>query len=155
MTFHRSLYIIPVLPTTGDTICGGGGTGRRARLRGVWATIRVQVPFSAPYRVFITDLSYEHSFFMFYQQAPRLLFFMPGCTPQQRPAVFVQHNALSAALPGCQCSPQNDNESQFFCVPFFVHRTNTYSAESVISTRFFCLGTLIQEAGGAHSLLYA
>jgi len=35
---------------------------------------------------------------MFYQQAPRLLFFMPGCTPQQRPAVFVQHNALSAEL---------------------------------------------------------
>ena len=28
--------------------CGHGGTGRRARLRGVWATIRVQVPSFAP-----------------------------------------------------------------------------------------------------------
>ena len=29
-------------------ICGCGGTGRRARLRGVWATIWVQVPLAAP-----------------------------------------------------------------------------------------------------------
>ena len=27
---------------------GRGGTGRRARLRGVWETIRVQVPSAAP-----------------------------------------------------------------------------------------------------------
>ena len=27
---------------------GHGGTGRRVRLRGVWATIRVQVPVTAP-----------------------------------------------------------------------------------------------------------
>ena len=33
--------------------CGHGGTGRRARLRGVWATIRVQVPLTAPWRVFL------------------------------------------------------------------------------------------------------
>ena len=31
-----------------DSICESGGTGRRARLRGVWATVRVQVPFLAP-----------------------------------------------------------------------------------------------------------
>ena len=37
--------------------CEGGETGRRARLRGVWATIRVQVPSFAPYRVFLTNLS--------------------------------------------------------------------------------------------------
>ena len=36
--------------------CEGGETGRRARLRGVWATIRVQVPSFAPYRVFLTNL---------------------------------------------------------------------------------------------------
>ena len=29
---------------------GHGGTGRRVRLRGVWATIRVQVPVTAPRR---------------------------------------------------------------------------------------------------------
>ena len=29
-------------------ICGHGGIGRRVRLRGVWATIRVQVPVTAP-----------------------------------------------------------------------------------------------------------
>ena len=28
--------------------CGYGGTGRRVRLRGVWETIRVQVPVTAP-----------------------------------------------------------------------------------------------------------
>ena len=31
-------------------ICGYGGIGRRVRLRGVWATIRVQVPVTAPKR---------------------------------------------------------------------------------------------------------
>ena len=31
-------------------ICGYGGIGRRVRLRGVWATIRVQVPVTAPNR---------------------------------------------------------------------------------------------------------
>ncbi len=29
-------------------ICGHGGIGRRVRLRGVWETIRVQVPVTAP-----------------------------------------------------------------------------------------------------------
>lgn len=29
-------------------ICGYGGIGRRVRLRGVWETIRVQVPVTAP-----------------------------------------------------------------------------------------------------------
>ena len=29
-------------------ICGYGGIGRRARLRGVWETVWVQVPLSAP-----------------------------------------------------------------------------------------------------------
>ncbi len=29
-------------------VCGRGGTGRRARLRGVWATVWVQVPSAAP-----------------------------------------------------------------------------------------------------------
>ena len=28
--------------------CGHGGTGRRARLRGVWATVWVQFPLAAP-----------------------------------------------------------------------------------------------------------
>jgi hypothetical protein len=28
--------------------CGRGGIGRRARLRGVWATVWVQVPSTAP-----------------------------------------------------------------------------------------------------------
>ena len=31
-----------------STKCGRGGTGRRARLRGVWATVRVQVSSAAP-----------------------------------------------------------------------------------------------------------
>ena len=45
--------------------CGGGGTGRRARLRGVWATVRVQVPSSAPKR---NDnfLSEDCRFFLFF-----------------------------------------------------------------------------------------
>ncbi len=29
-------------------LCDGGGIGRRARLRGVWATVWVQVPSFAP-----------------------------------------------------------------------------------------------------------
>lgn len=29
-------------------ICGHGGIGRRVRLRGVWETVRVQVPVTAP-----------------------------------------------------------------------------------------------------------
>ena len=29
-------------------VCGCGGTGRRARLRGVWETVWVQVPSAAP-----------------------------------------------------------------------------------------------------------
>ncbi len=33
---------------TKQVACESGGTGRRARLRGVWATIRVQVPSFAP-----------------------------------------------------------------------------------------------------------
>ncbi len=45
----QTLYasIINLLLETATT-CGSGGTGRRARLRGVWATVRVQVPSSAP-----------------------------------------------------------------------------------------------------------
>ena len=31
--------------------CGHGGIGRRVRLRGVWETIRVQVPVPAPQKI--------------------------------------------------------------------------------------------------------
>ena len=32
-----------------ELLCESGGIGRRARLRGVWATVRVQVPSPAPF----------------------------------------------------------------------------------------------------------
>ncbi len=41
MTSMRECGIIPVF-------CGRGGIGIRARLRGVWETVRVQVPSTAP-----------------------------------------------------------------------------------------------------------
>lgn len=34
-------------------ICGSAGIGRQARLRGVWATVWVQVPPTAPKRLLI------------------------------------------------------------------------------------------------------
>ena len=44
-------------------ICESGGIGRRARLRGVWATVRVQVPFLAPTKKEL--LSTKSSFFVY------------------------------------------------------------------------------------------
>ena len=44
-------------------ICGCGGTGRRARLRGVWATVWVQVPSAAP----LKELVIASSFFLLYK----------------------------------------------------------------------------------------
>ena len=39
-------------------VCGRGGTGRRARLRGVWATVWVQVPSAAP-KIQVYDLDFS------------------------------------------------------------------------------------------------
>ena len=45
LTIRNQLSIIMIVPRT----CDCGGTGRRARLRGVWATpVRVQVSSIAP-----------------------------------------------------------------------------------------------------------
>ena len=35
--------------------CGRGGTGRRVRLRGVWETVWVQVPSTAPFETSSSD----------------------------------------------------------------------------------------------------
>ena len=43
LTIHKLLYII-----SSAMLSGYGGIGRRVRLRGVWETIRVQVPVTAP-----------------------------------------------------------------------------------------------------------
>ena len=39
---------IPDMPQITELFPLNGGTGRRVRLRGVWETIRVQVPVTAP-----------------------------------------------------------------------------------------------------------
>ena len=44
LTKRQKTFII----TSAHKKCGYGGTGRRVRLRGVWETIRVQVPVTAP-----------------------------------------------------------------------------------------------------------
>ena len=46
--------------------CGHGGTGRRARLRGVWATIRVQVPVTAPTKRPLLSTGQKRSFWMMF-----------------------------------------------------------------------------------------
>ncbi len=51
LTISRSVSIIYYADSRDITtllICGRGGTGRRVRLRGVWETVWVQVPPSAP-----------------------------------------------------------------------------------------------------------
>ncbi len=51
-------------------LCEGGGIGRRARLRGVWATVRVQVPSFAPRS---RNLSKENYDFLFIKVAMRII----------------------------------------------------------------------------------
>ena len=49
MTESEIKHIIAKLSAMTDPLiqCSGGGIGIRARLRGVWETVRVQVPFTA------------------------------------------------------------------------------------------------------------
>ncbi len=46
---HKSVIIDIVDRKRSANMCESGGIGRRARLRGVWATVRVQVPSFAPF----------------------------------------------------------------------------------------------------------
>ena len=50
LTESEIKHIIAKLSAMTDPLiqCSGGGIGIRARLRGVWETVRVQVPFTAP-----------------------------------------------------------------------------------------------------------
>ena len=48
LTFNSHSVIIIYVATRWHAICESGGIGRRARLRCVWETIRVQVPSLAP-----------------------------------------------------------------------------------------------------------
>ena len=48
--FREICYYKQAAEMRQNLICGRGGTGRRARLRGVWATVWVQVPSAAPDR---------------------------------------------------------------------------------------------------------
>ena len=65
LDFSSELIYNTRVADNGDTICGGGGTGRRARLRGVWATIRVQVPSFAPNKN-KTNLDEKSKFVLFF-----------------------------------------------------------------------------------------
>ena len=49
MTNRKKLGIMLFVDLVNELLCESGGIGRRARLRGVWATVRVQVPSPAPF----------------------------------------------------------------------------------------------------------
>ena len=55
-----------------NTYCsrGRGGIGIRARLRGVWATVRVQVPSTAPRNAVVHDTMGYRTFLFFCRRSP-------------------------------------------------------------------------------------
>ena len=98
-------------------LCDGGGIGRRARLRGVWATVRVQVPSFAPSQLVYKPFAYRPFFFVF---RGKTAVFCPNFALTARPTVrtlsrtvifywqkskrlFVQHTSNSIVPKAVPC----------------------------------------------------
>ena len=71
--------------------CGRGGTGRRVRLRGVWETVWVQVPSTAPTK---NDL-HIHCVSLFFCKGVRDL---NGTLRKQHSALFLVPGVIATAL---------------------------------------------------------
>ena len=81
-----------IICLAGKLICGRGGTGRRVRLRGVWETVWVQVPSTAPEIV-----KSEHAAVYLYKRAVRMCFFQAKNIKKERSKqiriLLIQYNS--------------------------------------------------------------
>ncbi len=101
-------------------ICGRGGTGRRVRLRGVWETVWVQVPSTAPKNLYFISM-----FIYFKLSIGFLSFLNKSCSFKNITAKHLPANELNPKL--------EQNKKSLLKKAFFYYSINAKNTTVVLS----------------------